>query len=323
VSKPATLIYTHGGGRLGNQIIRLAHWLAWTRAHPGAVNVIDLGFWRYAKYFNGWCDRPGCAFPQASVFANLLADLQGLAPEWILSRAEPRFQRLVQAAGRYWPGGGSIALNDARGECLDLDDPVLLRDVAPRRLTTCSGWKIASWRLVAEQQVELREFFRPNAPWAKVAANFISGLRQRHDLVIGVLIRQSDYRTWNQGRFYFPSSQYAEWLRQLLELHGGRRLAVVVASEERQDPAVFAGLPVHLATGNPQAGGHWFENWIELSLCDIVLTAPSTFSATAAFLGAVPLWPVTAPDQKLAFDQLLRDPLIDAARHADFSQCVM
>lgn len=318
-----TIIYTHGGGRLGNQIIRLAHWLAWTRAHPGAVNVIDMGFWRYAKYFSRWCEQPGCAFPQASMTANVMAILQGLMPEGILSRAEWRFQHLVHAGGRHWPGGGSIALNDAQEESFALDDPAFLKAVTSRRVTTCSGWKIASWRLVAEQQAELREFFRPKPPWMKFAADFIAGLRGKNDLVVGVLIRQSDYRTWNQGRFYFPTDRYVAWIRQLLDLHVGRRVAVVVASEEWQDPAAFAGLPVHLATGNPRAGGHWFENWVELSLCDLVLTAPSTFSVTAAFLGAVPLWPVSATDQNLAPGQVLRDPLIDASRHADFSQCVM
>src|ERR1019366_8455995 len=114
---------------------------------------------------------------------------------------------------------------------------------------------------------------------------------------VGVHIRQSDYRQWDNGRFYFSTAQYAGWIRQLVDLHPGRRIAVVVASDEWQDPAQFAGLPIYPATGNPNAGGHWFENWIELSLCDIVVCPPSTFSATAAFLGEVPLWPVMAEDQ--------------------------
>lgn len=322
MSKPATLIHTYGGGRLGNQVIRLAHWLAWTRAHPGQVRVIDLGFWRYAKYFTHWAEQPGCAFPQPSTMANLLAELQGWAPEWILNRAEPRFQRLVQAAGRRWPGGGAIALDDTRGEGFDLDDPAFLRDITRRRFTTCSGWKIASWRLVAEQQTELRAYFRPKPQWTSAAVDFIADLHARHDLVIGVQIRQSDYRRWNRGRYFFPTSQYVAWLRQLLDLHAGRRVAFVVVSEERQDPGQFAGLPVYFATGSVNAGGPWFESWVALSRCDLVVSPPSTFSATAAWLGAVPLWPVWAAGQALAPDQLLRDPLIDASRHPGFSQCV-
>ena len=194
-----TVVYTHGGGRLGNQIIRLAHWLAWTRAHPGTVNVIDMGFWRYAKYFSHWSGNPGCAFPRTSTSANLLAVLQGMVPERFLFGAERRLQHLVHAAGRRWPGGGSMALNDAREESLDLADPAFRQDVSSRWVTTCSGWKIASWHLVAEQQNELREFFRPKPAWTKVAADFVTGLRTQHDLVIGVQIRQSDYSTRSQS----------------------------------------------------------------------------------------------------------------------------
>lgn len=317
-----TIVYTHGGGRLGNQIIRLAHWLAWTRAHPGTVNVIDMGFWRYAKYFSHWSGNPGCAFPRTSTSANLLAVLQGMVPERFLFGAERRLQHWVHAAGRRWPGGGSIALNDAREESFHLDDPAFLQNVTSRRLTTCSGWKIASWRLVAEQQAELREFIRPRPRWTKIAAGFVAGLRAKHDLVIGVQIRQSDYRTWNQGRFYFPTSRYVAWIRQLLDLHAGRQVAILVATEERQASDLFAGLPVYFATGTPNAGGHWFESWVELAGCDLVVSPPSTFSATAAFLGGVPLWPVSAPDQDLAFDQLVEDGMIGAARHAAFSLAV-
>jgi len=45
----------------------------------------------------------------------------------------------------------------------------------------------------------------------KIATEFIAGLRTWHDLVIGVQIRQSDYRTWHQGRYYFPTDRYVAW----------------------------------------------------------------------------------------------------------------
>jgi len=81
------------------------------------------------------------------------------------------------------------------------------------------------------------------------------------------------------------------------------------------------GLSVYFATGSVNAG-LWFESWVELSLCDLIVGLPSTFSATAAWLGTVPLGPVGTAGQELAAAQLLRDPLLDAARQADFSQCV-
>ena len=319
-----TVIYTHGGGRLGNQVVRFLHWLAWARAHAGQVEVLNFAFWPYAQYFSHWREQPGCLFPERPGRADGLARRWAAAPRRLFAFGESRgrLARAVQAAGRWRPGWQAIALDVAQGEGIDLEDPEFFARVARRPVTTCSGWKIAGWRLVAEQQAELREYFRPVPAPTRRAVEFLANLRRRHDVVIGLFIRQSDYQVWHDGRFYFSTGQYAAWIRQLLDLHGGRRGAIVVASEERQDPAVFAGLPVFFATGSPNAGGHWFESWVELSLCDFIVSPPSTFSATAAFLGGLPLWPLLAADQNLAPDQLLADGMIGAARHPVFSLAV-
>lgn len=324
IAPPHTVIYTHGGGRLGNQVVRFLHWMAWTRAHPGRVEVLNHAFWPYADYFSRWREHPGCLFPVRPGRADRLARRWSALPRRLhtFGEARHRLARVVHATGRWRPGWQALALDVPQGEKFDLEDPGFLALVARRTVTTCSGWNIAGWRLVAEQQAELREYFRPAPEFAYRAAEFMAELRRGHDVVIGLFIRQSDYKVWHDGRFYFPTGQYAAWIRQLLDLHGGRRVAIVVASEERQDPAHFAGLPVFFATGTPNAGGVWFESWAELALCDFVVSPPSTFAATAAFLGGVPLWPLAAAGQVLAFDQLISDGLIGAARHPVFSLAV-
>jgi hypothetical protein len=324
--KPAghKVIYTHGGGRLGNQVLRFAHWIAWARAHPGEVEVVDLAFWPFADDFAVWRDHPGCVFPLRKGREDSLARWRATIPPWMQKFLDgrDRLPRVVQAWGRWRPGWQAIELDVAREEKIDLDDAAFLRDVRRSSVTTCHGWRIASWRRLGEQEAELREFFRPAAEHANRAAAFISSLRQEHDVVAGLLIRQSDYRWWREGRFYFSTEHYVAWIRQLLGLYGADRVAVVIASEEWQDPTLFAGLPCHFATGSVNAGGPWFESWVELSLCDFVMSAPSTFSATAAFLGGVPLWPLGSAEQTLAFEQLIPDGLAGAARHREFSCAV-
>lgn len=321
---PCQVIYTHGGGRLGNQVMRFVHWMAWTRTHAPQVEVLNFAFWPFAGYFALWREHPGCVFPVRGGLADWLARrYRGLPGRWQTSlESGNRLPRKVQASGHWWPGWQAVDLDVAREESIDLDDPAFLERVTRRAVTTCCGWKIASWRLVAEQQAELRGFFRPAAEFERPATEFIAQLRRRHDLLIGVLIRQSDYVSWNDGRFYFTTAQYAAWIRQLLDLHPGKRVAFVIASEEWQDPALFEGLPCFPATGNPGTDGHWFEKWVELSLCDFIVSPPSTFSATASFLGGVPLWPVVSANQMMALDQRLEDGMVGAARHPLFSQSV-
>jgi hypothetical protein len=323
-SPPHTVIYTHGGGRLGNQIMRFAHWMAWIQANPDQVEVLNLAFWPFGDFFEVWREHVGCVFPIRAGRADGLARAHRALPDWLRRVGEnrSRFLRLAQSTGRWHPGWQAVSLDVVQGESIDLADPAFLALVARRPVTTCSGWKIASWPMLARQEAGLRDYFRPAPAFARRPEEFMGELRRRHDVVIGVLIRQSDYREWDDGRFYFSTPQYVTWIRQALDLHSGRRVAVVVASEDWQDPAQFAGLPVHLATGNPRAGGHWFENWVELSLCDLIISPPSTFSATAAFRGGVPLWPVGTADQNMALNQIIADGMVGAARHPFFSRSV-
>jgi hypothetical protein len=288
---PHQVIYTHGAGRLGNQVIRFLHWMAWTRAQAGQVEVLNLAFWPFARFFEVWRDHPGCVFPVRDGREDDWARRRARLPGWLRRGLEQsnRLPRIVQAAGHWRSGWQAIDRDIRREETIDLDDPAFLATVTQQAVTTCSGWRIASWQLVAEHQAHLRRYFQPAAEYGRPAIEFIQRLRQDHDVVIGLFIRQSDYREWDDGRFYFSTPQYADWIRQLTPLYTEKRIAVMIVSEVKLEISDFAGLPCFFGTGEPNGTAPWLENWVELSLCDVIVSVPSTFSATAAFLGDVPL----------------------------------
>ena len=325
MSAPAhTLVYTHGGGRLGNQVLRFLHLLAWQRENADRCGLVNLAFWPLARHFAAWSDAPACAVPEAPWTVRTAARAIFGLPAWLRHPIEKhaRLPRAVQAVAAGLSDCQVIALDVAQHEAIDLEAPAFLERVGARRVTVCSGWRIAGWNLVARHQAALRPWFQPAPAVRQVARDFIGALRAQHDLVAGLFIRHGDYREWHDGDFWFPVETYAGWVRQFLDLHPNRRIAVVVASDERQPPEAFAGLPVHFATGSVNAGGPWIESFAELALCEVILSPPSTFAATAAFVGGVPLWPLTAAAQALAPGQLLADALIEAARHPLFSEAV-
>lgn len=321
---PPLVIYTHGAGRLGNQVMRFLHWIAWARANEGAVEVLNLAFWQTARHFSAWSEHPGCVFPLQGGSADRLARLLALTPRRIQRFCDNRWliQRSVHRLGQSWPGGQAIVLNDAAGEQVDLEGPDFLRRVQGHRVTTCAGWRYGCWNYVAGQYDELRAWFEPALPWRKRCEEFVRDLRMRYDLVVGVQIRQTDYRIWHDGRFFFSTSQYARWIRQLLDLHPGKRIVAVITSEAWQDPGELQGLPYVFAPGAKNEEGDAFDSFVTLSLCDLIVCPPSTFSATAAFVGGVPLLPVIRPDQDLDLRDRLPKALIDGARHPVFSLAV-
>ena len=315
--KAGTLIYTHGGGQLGNQVLRFAHWLAWALERAGEIEVRNLAFWPYAKYFATWQAHPGCVFPlRPDAWDEVARGLQ-LLPGWARHRLDWRVQHQVHALGRRRAGWQAISLNDAAIETLDLGDPAFNRKIYCGVATTCAGWRISGWEKFGQHQDAVRRLLQPARDFASAAADFTGGLRRHHGFIIGVHLRQGDYRAWLDGRFLFSTSQYARWIREALDLHAARNPAVVVVSDAPLDDSLGQNQPVYRVSAS-----HEMTDWTVLSRCDVILGPPSTFSATAAFVGGRPLWPVVSRDQVLDRSQLISDGLPGVARHPEFGLAV-
>lgn len=304
--------------------MRFLHWLAWVRANEGAVEVLNLAFWNSAHFFACWSEYPACLFPMRASFADHVARTLDLLPDrvrrWLVHNA--LIERSAHRLGSLLPHSRAIANDDRGGAEIRLDGPEFLQSLSGVRLITCSGWCIAGWQNLAQHQHALRGWFRPAPRWKRAAEEYMRGLRGRYDLAVGVLIRQSDYSIWNGGRFHFPTSQYANWMKQILDLYTGRKVVFVIASEAWQDPRELQGLPYVFAPGAHNLGGHPFDSFTALSLCDVIASPPSTFSATAAFVGDIPLWPLGELRQELKLGDLLPDALVQAAQHPTFRESV-
>ena len=55
---------------------------------------------------------------------------------------------------------------------------------------------------------EINIYFRP--PQNMLEINLpVENLKTRNELVCGVLVRQTDYRSWNDGKYFYTTKQYA------------------------------------------------------------------------------------------------------------------
>lgn len=318
-----TIIYTHGGGRFGNQLLRFFHWLAWVTEDPGKRRIVNMAFWPYARLFHPWASSPGCVYPTRSVSWNCTARARLLLPLRYRGGFDWRVARWVAAAARHLPKRCCSFRELQDGESLDIGST---GEMAPflteGGLTVFSGWQFTCWDLLLRHADEVRSLFRSGGEHAQSAAEFLRSCRERAEILIGLFIRRDDYRYWNEGRYFFPIERYVVWAREAAALFPGCRVRVILAGDERLDDSKFSGVPVELATGTINSGGHWFESFLELSGCDLILSPPSTFSACAAFLGRARLLPLRASEQRLDLSDALDDHLFGASRDPDFSQAV-
>jgi hypothetical protein len=336
VDRKKLIIYTHGGGRFVNQVFSYAHLVAFIEEHKEEYEVINIAFWDYAHLLKTTSGNPLCIYPSRPDSLLLLRKFKDLVKKFS-SRGANKLQdqilpQVLHAWGSVLPSAQSILAKDIlrkdnilgeRLEYLDLSASDSVSILGRKRTTVLAGWGVRGWPLVEKHQSVIRETLSVNPRYSEIAQKYVEGLRDKYDFLIGILIRQTDYRGYVQGKYFFETDQYVRWMKQAKEVFGiSGKVGFVVASDERQYPDKFSDLNVHFATGMAVGEGHYVENLVELSYCDIVMTPPSTFGVWAAFLGNVPVLPLCEASQSIDKSDLLHNHIFDALTHPQMSIAV-
>jgi Glycosyl transferase family 11 len=319
------IIYTHGSGRLGNQLFSYAHFVAFLFENQGKYNFINFGFIPYSKLLRRTSENLCCTCPTEH---NYFMALQYIAP---IIEADLRYKiasnfqeklivntaRLIHSYGAMAPQGQSLIVNDIynwsfiageRIQSLDLALPETVDYFSNKLFTALAGWSIRSWSLLERHKHFVREALAFHPKYIDIAQSFINNLRQDYDFLIGVAVRQGDYRSSGEiyKRFLFEIDQYIHWIQQAKDVfsHKGR-IGFVLTADEPQDPEKFNGLNVHFSTGIAGGRGHFVESLIELSLCNMVMASGTTFAAWSAFAGNIPFLPLHKLNQEIFAEDLL------------------
>jgi len=182
------------------------------------------------------------------------------------------------------PGVQSIDIRrfDELGEGdVDLNGPIFDELLASGKLILPMGWKFSDHVGMKKYRVEILQYFTPVESARKPAEGIVCRLRQRGDLLVGVHIRQEDYRRWKNGIYFYDTQRYAQWMREVADLHSDNQVVFLVCASSSLDAQLFEGLDWCLGPGDPVGDLH------ALSLCDRIMGPPSTFSGWASYRGGV------------------------------------
>ncbi|MEI6194502.1 MAG: alpha-1,2-fucosyltransferase, partial [Verrucomicrobiota bacterium] len=195
-------------------------------------------------------------------------------------------------------GQAVITLHELPGQKITLlDGPAYQEKIRPARIVFVYGWWLRTPNLVKKHGDKIRAYFRPVPESQNASRAAIEPLRRAADIVIGVHIRQGDYRGWQGGKFFFPATRYAAWMNELAAQFPGRKVAFFVCSDEPRHAGEFPGLTVGFGTNSPVA------DIFALALCDYLLGTKSTFSQWASFYGEKPLLQVCDTNEPAKLDK--------------------
>jgi hypothetical protein len=241
----------------------------------------------YAQFFEGSARDPLCIFPETEV---------QMDPE-VAAQCREFLLLLSGVAGVLVPSGKTLDIRqtlDAVDGVYDLNSPAFTTLLQETRLLAVKGWKFRDDTNLVRYHGKIARYFQPIASIRKPVEALLSEARALGDEVIGVHIRQGDYRDWKNGVHYFETEQYAHWMSEASLLDPSKKTVFLVCASDPLDDSCFRGLGVVMGPGSVIGDLH------ALSLCDRIMGPPSTFSTWASFHGRKPLCMLQHHEQKLS-----------------------
>jgi hypothetical protein len=278
-------------GRLANRMILFANFVA--LAEEQGHRLINFTFHSYSEFFEGTRENIYCRYPRPKR-RSWLDIVPGVAAFLRQTRLPYHLTRAIAALNERFPifGSAVITSHEQPGQKITLlDGPEYQETIRPAKIIFVYGWWLRTPGLVKKHGDKIRAYFCPVEKFEKASRDAIEPLRRNADIVIGVHIRQGDYRGWFDGKYFYPASRYAAWMAELAAQFPNRKVAFFVCSDEPRSTGEFPGLTVALGTNSP------VSDIYALARCDYIFGTKSTFSQWASFYGEKPLLQVFGTDE--------------------------
>lgn len=268
-------------GQLGNRLFVFAHIIA--NAIEYGYEVQNPSFYGYSQYFTGTGNDFFCRYPARSSRLNIPA-LQIFFYRFIN-------KVLLPLSGfSFISGLLNITVLDISREAhpkeyYDMTNPDYISLATSKSLLIIKdAWLFRDPENIKKHAGRVRDFFKPIEKHLAAVSSLVSMARNDSELLVGVHIRQGDYKRWQAGKYYFTTSEYAEVMRRFASTMPEKRIKFLICSNERQDESNFQELSYVMGNDHP------LEDMYAFAQCDFLIGPPSTYTGWASFYGSVPLY---------------------------------
>ena len=132
----------------------------------------------------------------------------------------------------------------------------------------------------------IKDIFQPASKFRKEIKKPIHSLRKDNDIVCGILVRQTDYISWQNGKYFFETCDYINCINIISSVLYKYRVGFFIATDQEQNENLFSNINCILRIGEP------IENLYTLSYCDFLVGPPSSFIGWSAFYGQKDLFTI-------------------------------
>ena len=257
-------------GRLGNRLILSTHLLAVAIEYQASLK--NIPFIDYNVYF-------------ANDLFDFLKKTDAGFPYFLyhLNRLEYKIAKLLSwSSFLRWR-----TYRDSSAPSLLIDE--LLKGKKIKRLYL-QGYKFRASHLVSQHASLIRESLTPIKSVLEKSKVF----KKKDEKIIGVHIRQGDYKEYLGGIFFYEIECYLNWISSLSK---NQEMKFIIFSDGIFDREIFEELDVEISKGTE------IEDLFKLAQCDYIMGPPSSFSAWAAWWGNKPLLHLYTDTGEISLDQ--------------------
>jgi hypothetical protein len=276
-------------GQLGNRLFVFAHFIAF--AMERGQKVANLSFEEYAGFFQATKDDLFCRYPGKPSPLKARA-LRGLLYGLVY--------RLTNSLGyRNWKSRlwGVVRIDE--DEYYDLSSESFVSLAESKKFILTQGWMFRDKANFFKHADAIRLFFRPVEEVQNSFDALIERARDACDVLVGVHIRQGDYRNFMEGKYFYEADEYIRLMKKIEQLFGGKRVRFLVCSNTDLDRKIFEGLDFTFGSGQV------VEDMYSLARCDYIAGPPSTYTLWASFYSKVPLYMVEDPARGVAIEDFI------------------
>jgi len=145
------------------------------------------------------------------------------------------------------------------------------------------GWLFRNPLGIKTHHHEIKTFFEPRADIKKRAESIMSDLRKKYTHIIGIHIRQGDYKKFKRGAYFITQERYVEVMRQFMEYYGYDYDDTIfyIASDGNIRADLFSDMNIYISREIAPV------DLLCLSQTDMIIGSDSSFGDFASYYGNI------------------------------------
>lgn len=286
------VIINYKAGQLANRLFYFSHFIANSLEYN--YRLINPSFNDYKDFFKATSSNN---FGNYNISLNITFSdhLDEVMRKAVNVVQKVQIKPLRKIPGFYFH---EIRAYDAAPKSFDMNDSEFVSS-ARSKVVFIDGWLYRDFQNFEKHTPVLRSIFTPLPKYTDQVQEAIHRCKQQGDTLIGVHIRRGDYKTYNDGKWYYEDAVYFSKMQELkrqLESQG-KTCAFLLCSNEKIDKVNYRGLSIF------HEDRHFIVDLYALSQCDYLIGPPSTFSMWASFYGEKPLLHLDAASKEVVLSE--------------------